>query len=510
MDRTLFIILALHLVLYEGACDDFPRERHRRKDHRAHVRRRWPLLRQSRHPLRDVFFPVEAEFTAAAAHIADTDNQFISSQRRKHKKRDVAVPGSEVSDEESGGSPVKAAPVFFNPAAPNVAHYAPHDGASEGGDAGGSLKFNNPKLLDSLGLESLEESFTDIHEQESAEKERQFLGGILIEDAARHLGSFVRKLSNDELRVSQMQGIFDSMSYTKTETLISAKLESIVRSLGAKLRRYGAILTTNQAAVKELYTSYLWDRSGQLYSGFSPFGVVASQDAPQDCCRLRRGVDVAWSDAWGAYISTSSSCDLIPTSAAVDEPLFSPGRNLTHVFARNLERNSLVKWQYFISMQGLHVEYPAHNFARDPLHRRHSLYHQHRHRNYPTNPASPDNPDACDDAIYARHRDVFVSTVMPRRKNVVIVVDQGALSANQMAIAKAVAKHVLGSLTETDYVGVLALSDKVEYPPSACSTSKHSLVPMNYETHSRLDRFISSLRRLNTLTNHALGFKKSL
>ena len=78
-------------------------------------------------------------------------------------------------------------------------------------------------------------------------------GGILIEDAARHLGSFVRKLSNDELRVTQMQGIFDSLSYTKTETLISAKLDSIVRSLGAKFRRYGAILTTNQAAVKVGY-----------------------------------------------------------------------------------------------------------------------------------------------------------------------------------------------------------------------------------------------------------------
>ena len=72
----------------------------------------------------------------------------------------------------------------------------------------------------------------------------------MIEDAARHLGSFVRKLSNDELRVTQMQGIFDSLSYVKTETLISDKLDAIVRQLGAKLRRYGAILTTNQAAVK--------------------------------------------------------------------------------------------------------------------------------------------------------------------------------------------------------------------------------------------------------------------
>ena len=55
-------------------------------------------------------------------------------------------------------------------------HYSYPSAVSEGGDAGGSLKFNNPKLLDSLGLESLEESFKDIHEQESAEKERQFLG----------------------------------------------------------------------------------------------------------------------------------------------------------------------------------------------------------------------------------------------------------------------------------------------------------------------------------------------
>ena len=63
----------------------------------------------------------------------------------------------------------------------------------------------------------------------------------------------MRKLSNDELRVTQMQGIFDSLSKTekpKTEIIIADKLDAIVRQLGAKLRRYGAILTTNQAAVQ--------------------------------------------------------------------------------------------------------------------------------------------------------------------------------------------------------------------------------------------------------------------
>ena len=63
----------------------------------------------------------------------------------------------------------------------------------------------------------------------------------------------MRKLSNDELRVTRMQGIFDSLSKTekpKTEIVIADKLDAIVRQLGAKLRRYGAILTTNQAAVQ--------------------------------------------------------------------------------------------------------------------------------------------------------------------------------------------------------------------------------------------------------------------
>jgi hypothetical protein len=99
-----------------------------------------------------------------------------------------------------------------------------------------------------------------------------YSGGLLIEEAARHLSSRMRKLSNEELRVTQMQAIFDSMTYKKVESKVNDKLTTIVRQMGLKLRRYSAVLNTNQAAVQELYTSYLWDRSGQLYSGFSPFG----------------------------------------------------------------------------------------------------------------------------------------------------------------------------------------------------------------------------------------------
>ena len=49
----------------------------------------------------------------------------------------------------------------------------------------------------------------------------------------------------------------------------------------------------------------------------------------------------------------------------------------------------------------------------------------------------------------------------------------------------------------------------MDYPPSACATSKHSLLPITYETQSRLESFVAGLRRLNALTNHALGFRKA-
>jgi len=56
------------------------------------------------------------------------------------------------------------------------------------------------------------------------------------------------------------------------------------------------------------------------------------------------------------------------------------------------------------------------------------------------------------------YRDVFVSTVQPQSKHVVIVMDHGnSLSANQLRTAKGIAKHLLNSLSEKDMVGDLLL-----------------------------------------------------
>lgn len=53
-------------------------------------------------------------------------------------------------------------------------------------------------------------------------------------------------------------------------------------------------------------------------------------------------------------------------------------------------------------------------------------------------------------------RNVYVSTVQPQSKHLVIVMDHGnSLSPNQLRIAKGIAKHILSSLSEKDRVCML-------------------------------------------------------
>ncbi|EFX73378.1 hypothetical protein DAPPUDRAFT_109876 [Daphnia pulex] len=61
---------------------------------------------------------------------------------------------------------------------------------------------------------------------------------------------------------------------------------------------------------------------------------------------------------FGALVSEELSCDV---SVPNHKPLsFSPGHNLTDVFANNLKATSSIKWQYFLGADGGLSEYPAH------------------------------------------------------------------------------------------------------------------------------------------------------
>ena len=65
----------------------------------------------------------------------------------------------------------------------------------------GVVHFNNPKLLE--GLDEEDDLFGYDMSQESTDP--QLMGGIMIKEEARILGSKLRRLSNDEIGVTSMQ-----------------------------------------------------------------------------------------------------------------------------------------------------------------------------------------------------------------------------------------------------------------------------------------------------------------
>ncbi|ESO86641.1 hypothetical protein LOTGIDRAFT_128750, partial [Lottia gigantea] len=234
----------------------------------------------------------------------------------------------------------------------------------------------------------------------------------------------------------------------------------ITKRLQSRLRSYLQVLRTNKITVENLYK----------------FHVKQPITRKHDCCGIQ--MKEFNENEYGCRISRHTSCDLIPPSTPKGS--FNPGRNLTEVWRSNVQYFSTLKWQYFISAEGIHSEYPANGFR----------WSQDCHNVHDT-----------------RHRDVFLSTIQPQRKNVVIMMDHGnSMSKNQLHTAKAIAKHLLGSFSKNDRIGMIGLSSKPTYPRSdACLTN--SLVPATFETRSFFSKFVDDLSKVNSTTNHSLGFE---
>ena len=59
----------------------------------------------------------------------------------------------------------------------------------------------------------------------------------------------------------------------------------------------------------------------------------------------------------------------------------------------------------------------------------------------------------CKRCLSVFSRDIFLSTVQPQRKHVVIIMDHGnSMSSSQLHIAKAIVKHLIASFSENDRV----------------------------------------------------------
>ncbi|XP_077499250.1 LOW QUALITY PROTEIN: VWFA and cache domain-containing protein 1 [Amblyomma americanum] len=308
-----------------------------------------------------------------------------------------------------------------------------------------------------------EASSASAAESAAAERHDAIADSIYLQVEARSLGSHLRKISNEELGVTAMQGIYDELPFTTDNFDAAKQLDEMADKLHKKLTSYVALLNRSSDVVEELYR----------------FRQRFALPAVNPCCLMDPSV-LMMDNHFGTEITNSTTCDTAPLS--LPKGVFSPGPNLTDVFRKNLESRPSIKWQYFVSAAGIHTEYPAYSTVRKW---------------------------SCRHVDDLRHRDIYLATVQPYTKHVVIVIDHGnSLSPKQLVTAKAVAKYVLSTLSHHDRVGLIGLSGKPKFPQSDKCLSKE-MAYATYETKYHFGRFIDSLQKAPNSTNHRVGFSKA-
>lgn len=213
------------------------------------------------------------------------------------------------------------------------------------------------------------------------------------------------------------------------------------------------------------------------------FHVKNPMNSNISCCMIPHQEFIE-DNQYGCRVSKRTSCDLYPDN--VRENAFNPGRMLTEVWKDNKKLFPGLKWQYFISVEGVHTEYPANAFTWF---------------------------NNCPQAHDIRHSDVYLATVQPQPQHVVIVMDHGnSLSSNQLKTAKGIAKQFLNSLSERDRVAVFGLASRPSFPrdPSDDSCLPNSLVPATFEASLFFSSFVDNLNKKMHLQIILLVFKLPL
>ncbi|KAF0299200.1 VWFA and cache domain-containing protein 1 [Amphibalanus amphitrite] len=290
-----------------------------------------------------------------------------------------------------------------------------------------------------------------------------FLQGIDIRTGAKRLSSHFVNLAMVDMGVKNLQSVYDQLPAASPEPTAAdiQEVKRLASHIQAKLHRYVGALWRTRGVIEEMFWKHLHD----------PMTTVTP------CCSLDDR-DLKYSLKFGSPVNLNATCDIAPS---VLEPFaFNPGRNVTDAFIANLQSHPSIKWQYFISKDGIHSEYPAHKFAS-----------QHDCSGY-------------DDT---RHQQVYLSTVHPAAKHVVILIDVGGRpSGHQLAVARAAARRLLHALGHTDRVAVLAVSDRVQRPATrACF--KHGLSSATGDAKHFLAGFIDGCRPASAPTNHTLGLE---
>ncbi|KAG9469617.1 hypothetical protein GDO78_020064 [Eleutherodactylus coqui] len=233
----------------------------------------------------------------------------------------------------------------------------------------------------------------------------------------------------------------------------------LAKKIREKFNRYLDVVTRNKQVVEASYTAHLT----------SPLTAI------QDCCTIPPSM-MDFDGNFNTNVSKTISCDRLSTT--VNNRAFNPGRDLNSVLADNLKSNPGIKWQYFSSEEGIFTVFPAHKFR-------------------------------CKGNYEHRSRPIYVSTVRPQSKHIVVIMDHGAsITETQLQIAKDAAQIILNSIDEHDKISVLTVADVVR----TCSLDqcyKTFLSPATSETKREMASFVGSIKSSDGPTQHALGFQKA-
>uniref|UniRef100_A0A8C3XJA6 VWFA domain-containing protein n=1 Tax=Chelydra serpentina TaxID=8475 RepID=A0A8C3XJA6_CHESE len=280
-----------------------------------------------------------------------------------------------------------------------------------------------------------------------------------ILEEAQVLATQMKKLAAEELGVVTMQRIFNSFVYTEKISNGESEVQQLAKKIREKFNRYLDVVNRNKQVVEASYTAHLT----------SPLTAI------QDCCTIPPSM-MEFDGNFNTNVSRTISCDRLSTT--VNSKAFNPGRDLNSVLADNLKSNPGIKWQYFSSEEGIFTVFPAHKFR-------------------------------CKGSYEHRSRPVYVSTVRPQSKHIVIIVDHGAsVTETQLQIAKDAAQVILSSIDEHDKISVLTVADTVR----TCSLDqcyKTFLSPATSETKRKMSTFVSSIKSSDNPTQHAVGFQKA-
>ena len=91
----------------------------------------------------------------------------------------------------------------------------------------------------------------------SEEEEVEPIRGVYLDEASKELASFLRRISNEEIGVTALQSLYDSLSFGVFERDDVFRVKEMSQKLAGKLNHYLNLVNHSRNALEELFWSHL-------------------------------------------------------------------------------------------------------------------------------------------------------------------------------------------------------------------------------------------------------------